>query len=77
MSQEAERAGISIDQCSISIRELQACLLAGTHLIIALVDKRRLCCSFMCRSSVLQVGGVGCIPSICGYGEAYTGELLS
>ena len=73
--QEAERAGISIDQRSIPIRELQACLLAGTHLIVALVDKRRLCDSFMCRSSsMLQGGGVSCIPSMCGYGEAYTGK---
>ena len=74
MSQEAERAGIIIHQRSIPIRELQACMLAGSHLIIALVDKRRLCSGFM--SGALQVGGVNCLPGICGYGEEYTGEGL-
>ena len=72
--QEAERAGITIDQRSIPLRELQACMLAGKHLIIALVDKRRLCCGFMWnRPTNLQLGGVNCLPTICGYGDEYTG----
>lgn len=74
MLQEAERAGITIDQRSISLKELQACMLAGSHLIIALVDKRRLCSGLMwSRPSTLQSGGVNRLPSICGYGDAYTG----
>lgn len=74
---EAERAGITIDQRSIPLRELQACMLAGKHLIIALVDKRRLCCGFMWnRPANLQLGGVNCLPTICGYGDEYTGHYV-
>ncbi len=75
LSQEAERAGITIDQRSIPLKELQACMLAGSHLIIALVDKRRLCGGLMwSRPNTLQIGGVNRIPAICGYGDAYTGS---
>ncbi len=75
--QEAERAGITIDQRSVPLKELQACMLAGSHLIIALVDKRRLCSGLMwSRPASLQIGGVNRMPIICGYGDAYTGVAL-
>ncbi len=74
LSQEAERAGITIDQRSVPLKELQACMLAGSHLIIALVDKRRLCSGLMwSRPASLQIGGANRMPIICGYGDAYTG----
>ncbi len=77
LSQEAERAGITIDQRSVPLKELQACMLAGSHLIIALVDKRRLCSGLMwSRPASLQIGGVNRMPIICGYGDAYTGAAL-
>ena len=78
LSQEAERAGITIDQRSVPLKELQACMLAGSHLIIALVDKRRLCSGLMwSRPASLQIGGVNRMPSICGYGDAYTGAAAA
>ncbi len=78
LSQEAERAGITIDQRSVPLKELQACMLAGSHLIIALVDKRRLCNGLMwSRPASLQIGGVNRMPIICGYGDAYTGAALT
>ena len=78
LSQEAERAGITIDQRSVPLKELQACMLAGSHLIIALVDKRRLCSGLMwSRPASLQVGGVNRMPIMCGYGDAYTGAALT
>ena len=49
-------------------------MLAGKHLIIALVDKRRLCSNIVWgASTALQIGNVNRLPTICGYGEAYTG----
>ena len=78
LSQEAERAGITIDQRSVPLKELQACMLAGSHLIIALVDKRRLCSGLLwSRPASLQIGGVNRMPSICGYGDAYTGAAAA
>ena len=77
MLQEAERAGINIDQRSVALKELQACMLAGGHLIIALVDKRRLCSGRLwSRSAALQLSGVNAIP-MCGYGDAYTGKVVA
>ena len=53
-------------------------MLAGSHLIIALVDKQRLCNGLMwSRPASLQLGGVNRMPNICGYGDAYTGPALS
>ncbi|KAL0018589.1 hypothetical protein WJX77_002963 [Trebouxia sp. C0004] len=74
---EAERAGINVDQRSVPLKELQACMLAGSHLIIALVDKQRLCNGLMwSRPASLQIGGANRMPIICGYGEAYTGHYV-
>ncbi len=53
-------------------------MLAGSHLIIALVDKRRLCNGLIwSRPASLQIGGVNRMPIICGYGDAYTGAALT
>ena len=53
-------------------------MLAGSHLIIALVDKRRLCSGLMwSRPASLQIGGVNRMPIMCGYGDAYTGAALT
>lgn len=63
-----------MDQRSVGLKELQACMLAGGHLIIALVDKRRLCSGRLwSRSAALHMGGMQAIPGMCGYGDAYTG----
>ena len=73
--QEAEQAGIVVQQRSIPLKKLQECMLSGTYLIIALVDKRRLCSSTVWGTKpALQTNSVKQLPAICGCGGAYTGD---
>lgn len=50
-------------------------MLCGKHLIIALVDKRRLCSNVMWGTApALQRGTANCLSTMCGCGGAYTGD---
>ena len=74
--QEAEQAGIVVQQRSVPLKKLQDSMLSGRHLIIALVDKQRLCSNAVWgTTSALQMGSVNQLPALCGCGGAYTGDL--
>lgn len=74
---EAEQAGIVIQQKSIPLKKLQESMLCGKHLIIALVDKRRLCSNVVWGTApALQRSSANCLSTMCGCGGAYTGHYV-
>ena len=66
---DASKAGIVIQQRSLSPAEMQGIILSGLYLIVALVDKRKVNHPW---SSAAEL----CIPQCCGLGSGYTGHYV-
>ncbi|KXZ46980.1 hypothetical protein GPECTOR_39g474 [Gonium pectorale] len=65
---DAARAGITVQQRSISSEELQSWMLSGDCLVIVLVDKRKL-------DPWLMAADL-CLPALCGMDLGYTGHYV-
>ncbi|KAK9806265.1 hypothetical protein WJX72_007781 [[Myrmecia] bisecta] len=68
----ASEAGIRVQRRSVSAHELQSFLMASSHLVVALVDKRRLGSGFLWG----HAPDMACLPQYCGMQAGYTGHYI-
>ena len=78
--QSAPSLGICIQEKSLPREQLRECLLSGTYLVIALVDKRKLshpwAAADMCLPCCVSSGYTGHYVVVCGYDGARREFLL-
>ena len=72
--QAAEVAGISIQKRSVGMQQIVDCVSSGSHLVIALCDKRWLCSNMAYLMASDPEAVSPCLPPVCGFSSGFVGE---
>ena len=70
-------AGISIQKRSVGMQQIVYCVSSGSHLVIALCDKRWLCSNMAYLMASDPEAVSPCLPPVCGFSSGFVGEHTS